>query len=153
MNFLKKSGILLIALSLILSGCAGGAGGATADSAQEDNSQPAGKAEKVIVIHFHATQQCWSCIKVGELALKTIQEKFPEEYANGTIVFKEINGELRENNNIVVKYQARGSSLFVNAIIDGQDNISEDTNVWRLVSNEAQYIDYFGNTLSNSLGK
>ncbi len=110
-------------------------------------------AEKIEVVHFHATQQCWSCITVGEYALKTIKEKFPEEYKNGTIVFRDINGELPENKDMVVKYQARGSSLFVNAITAGKDNIKEDVTVWRLVSNENQFIGYFQNKLNKLLGK
>lgn len=110
-------------------------------------------ADKIEVIHFHATHQCWSCITVGEYALKTIKEKFPKEYKNGTIVFRDINGELPENKDIVMKYQARGSSLFVNTITGGQDNIVEDIKVWRLITNETQFIDYFENKLRNLLGK
>ena len=110
-------------------------------------------AEKIEVVHFHATQQCWSCITVGEYALKTIKEKFPEEYKNGTIVFRDINGELPENRDMVIKYQAGGSSLFVNAITAGKDNIEEDVTVWRLVSNENQFISYFENKLNKLLGK
>jgi len=111
------------------------------------------KANKIEIVHFHATQQCWSCITVGEYALKTIKEKFPEEYQNGTIVFKDINGELSENRDIVMKYRASGSSLFINAISGGVDNIQEDVTVWRLVTNEDQYINYFQNKLNNLLGK
>lgn len=110
-------------------------------------------AEKIEIVHFHGTHQCWSCITVGEYALKTIKEKFPEEYKNGTIVFRDINGELPENRDIVTKYQARGSSLFVNAITAGKDNIEEDVAVWRLVSNENQFISYFENKLNKLLGK
>ncbi|GFO97708.1 hypothetical protein ig2599ANME_1915 [groundwater metagenome] len=110
-------------------------------------------ADKIEVVHFHATQQCWSCITVGEYALKIIKEKFPQEYENGKIVFKDINRELPENKDMVIKYQARGSSLFVNAIRNGKDNIEEDITVWRLVSNENQFISYFQNKLNNLLGK
>ena len=110
-------------------------------------------ADKIEVVHFHATQQCWSCITVGEYALKTIKEKFPEEFASGKIVYKDIDGELKENQEIVVKYQARGSSLFVNAIRDDKDDITEDTTVWRLVNDENQFISYFEKKLSSLLGK
>ena len=110
-------------------------------------------AVKIEVIHFHATQQCWSCITVGEYALKTIKEKFPEEYASGAIVFRDIDAELPENRDLVVKYQARGSALFVNAITAGKDNIEEDVTVWRLVSNESQFISYFQDKLNKLLSK
>ena len=110
-------------------------------------------AQKIEVVHFHGTQQCVSCIAVGKLALQTIKERFPKEYADGTIVFKEINGELPENNEMVMKYRATGSSLFINAINDGVDNITEDTTVWLKISNEKDFLNYFENKLNNLLGK
>jgi hypothetical protein len=127
-----------------------GSNAQTSENRNESQKQP---AEKIEVIHFHATQQCWSCTTVGEYALKTIKEKFPEEYASGKLVFKSINGELSENRDIVIKYQARGSSLFINTIRSGQDSIEEDVTVWRLVSNENQFISYFQNKLNKLLGK
>ena len=110
-------------------------------------------ADRIEVVHFHGAQQCWSCITVGEYAHKTIKEKFPEEYENGTISFKDINGELPDNKDMVLKYKARGSALFINAIIDGRDNIEEDTTVWRLVSNEDRFTNHFENKIKNLLGK
>ena len=111
------------------------------------------QAEKIEVVHFHATEQCVSCITVGKYALETIKEKFPEEYASGKIVFKDINVELPENQAIVMKYQARGSSLFVNAIGGERDDISEDVTVWRLINDENQFVSYFENKLNTLLGK
>ena len=110
-------------------------------------------ADKIEVVHFHGTYQCWSCITVGEYALKTIEEKFADEYASGKITFKDVNAELKENQETVAKYQARGSSLFVNAIRNGEDEIEEEITVWRLVSNEEQYISYFENRLRSLLGE
>ena len=114
---------------------------------------PVFPADKIEVVHFHATQQCVSCITVGKYALQTIKDKFPKEYASGQIVFKEINAELPENQAIVNKYQARGSSLFVNAIRGSNDEITEDTTVWRLVNSETQYTAYFESKLKTLLGK
>lgn len=115
------------------------------------SAQPV-SAEKIEVVHFHGTHQCWSCITVGEYALQTIKDKFPEEYQSGKIAFKDINGELPENKEIVIKYQARGSSLFVNAISNNKDGIEEDTTVWRLINNQKEFTDYFENKLKTLLG-
>ena len=144
--------IIITIVALIYSG-AKGKENSQISSQSSPTPQSVIPADKIEVIHFHATQQCWSCITVGEYALKTIKEKFPEEYASGKIVYKDIDGELKENQEIVVKYQARGSSLFVNAIRDEQDNIEEDVTVWRLINSESQFISYFENKLSSLLGK
>jgi len=162
---LKHSFLLLsfiLGLAIILSGC--GNSNAQVNNTNDNSnsisqsrdlpmSKASQAAEKIEVVHFHATQQCWSCKTVGEFALKTIKDKFPEEYKNGTIVFKDINGELPENRDLVIKYQASGSSLFINAITNGQDNIEEDVTVWRLINNESQFVDYFENKLNKLLGK
>ena len=124
---------------------------------KENNSSLASQetipADKIEVVHFHGTHQCFSCITVGKYALQTIKDKFPEEYQSEKIVFKDINIELPENKEIVIKYQARGSSLFINAIRTDKDDIKEDTAVWRLVNNQEKFTDYFENKLNTLLGQ
>ncbi|HUV46584.1 MAG TPA: nitrophenyl compound nitroreductase subunit ArsF family protein [Candidatus Bathyarchaeia archaeon] len=110
-------------------------------------------ADKIEVVHFHGTQQCWTCITVGKYTLKAIKEKFPDEYGSGRITFKDINVELKENQEIVIKYQAMGSSLYINAIRGNKDDITNDLTVWRLVNNENQFISYFEGKLKSLLGK
>ena len=48
-----------------------------------------------------------------------------------------------ENFKMAQEYKVSGSSLFINAIKDSQNNHEEDTTVWRLVTNEAQLKSYF----------
>lgn len=110
-------------------------------------------AEKIEVVNFFGTQRCVSCLTIGSFTKKTLEEKFSPELESGKIVFKEINGELPENKELVTKYQARGSSLFINAIRGGKDDIVEDVTVWRLVNSEAQFTSYLENKLNLLLGK
>ena len=137
--------MVLIAAPLFLSACA--ATQAEGEAARQSAPAEAKGAEKVEVVHFHATQQCRSCVTVGEYAQKTVKERFPLERANGTVVFREINGELPANREMVMKFQARGSALFLNAITDGADKIEEDIAVWRLIGNEKQFMDYLENKI------
>lgn len=109
--------------------------------------------DKIEVVNFFGTQRCVSCLAIGKLTKKTLEERFASELESGKIVFKEINGELPENKEIVVKYQARGSSLFINAIRGEKDNIAEDVTVWRLVNSEEQFMSYLENKLNQLLGK
>lgn len=133
-----------------------GSDGPTSTAPQKDNnsslvSQEKIPADKIEVVHFHGTHQCFSCITVGKYALQTIKDKFPEEYQSGKIVFKDINIELSENKEVVIKYQTRGSSLFINAISNNKDSIEEDTTVWRLTNNQEKFTDYFENKLKTLL--
>ena len=110
-------------------------------------------ADKVQVYLFHATQRCITCITIGKYAGETVYEYFQPELRDGKIEFREINIDLPENKELAQKFQASGSALFINAIYNGQDSISEDTRVWRLTQDEIQFKDYLKNKLNNLLGK
>jgi len=110
-------------------------------------------ADSIEVVNFFATQRCASCLTIGQFTKKTLEEKFAPELESGKIVFKEINGELPENKEVVTKYQARGSSLFINAIRGEQESIAEDVTVWKLVNSEEQFSSYLETKLNRLLGK
>ncbi|MBN1584803.1 hypothetical protein JW899_00335 [Candidatus Uhrbacteria bacterium] len=111
------------------------------------------RADRVEVVHFHGTTQCYSCRKVGELAFRTVKERFPAEWKDGTVRFVEVDGELPENREVVMRYQATGSSLFLNAIAGDREHISEDATVWRLTGNESRFLDYLEGQIRTLLGR
>lgn len=105
------------------------------------------QADKIQVFLFHTTHRCYSCITIGQFAKKTVEQKFPDELKSGRIEFREINIDLSENKELADKFRASGSSLFLNPIVEGTDNIEEDTRVWRLVSDEQAFISYLSDKL------
>lgn len=109
------------------------------------------KVEKIQVVHFHATQQCWSCITIGEYSEKIIKTSFPDEYKNGKVEYLDINIDEQANSAIVKMFGVSGSSLYFNVVIDGKNNITEDIQVWNLVSNEQKFTNYFKNKLQGYL--
>jgi len=129
----------------------------TSASVQENSSkiaevQNVKPADKIQVFLFHATQRCSSCIAIGKYAKETVEQKFPEELKSGKIEFREINIDLPENKELATKFKATGSALFINPIFDGQDHITDDAQVWRLVSNEQGFISYLSDKLKGMLG-
>lgn len=117
-------------------------------TAEVQNSKP---AEKIQVFLFHPTQRCITCITIGKYAKETVEQKFPEELKSGKIEFREVNIDLPENKELATKFKAAGSSLFINPIVDGEDNIKEDTQVWWLVSNEQGFISYLSDKIKTLL--
>jgi hypothetical protein len=109
------------------------------------------KTEKIEVFLFHNTQRCISCINIGKFAKQTIDNSFSEELNSGKIVFREINIDLPENYQLAEKFQASGSSLFINTIRGGKDYIEQDLKVWRLVGNEVEFESYFKEKIANML--
>jgi len=108
-------------------------------------------ADKVEVVHFHATQQCWSCSTIGKFTKQIVETKFTGEVANGKMIFKEVNLDLPENKEIIDTFQASGSSLYINAVKDGKNNIVQNMKVWQLVSDETAFTSYLETQLRSLL--
>lgn len=109
-----------------------------------ENAKP---AEKVQVFLFHSTSRCSSCITAGKYTAEMVEQNFPEELKSGKIEFREINVDLPENKEIANKFKASGTSLFINPIIDGQDNIEEEVGAWRLLSDKQGFITHLSNKI------
>lgn len=110
-------------------------------------------AEKVQVYVFHSTNRCYSCITMGEYTKATVDEFFQPELRDGKIEFKEINVDLPANKEVVTKFRAAGSSLFLNPIIDGEDNIKEEVQAWRLLGNQKAFSDYLSKKIRSMIGE
>jgi len=123
----------------------------TAVVAEEKEIPDVKKADRIEVINFHATQRCVSCTTLGKLSEKTITERFANEVASGKIIFKSVNVELRKNTEIVNLYQASGSSLYINAIKDGKNNIVQNVKVWQYLSDEIAFTNYLETKLRSLL--
>lgn len=108
-------------------------------------------ADKLEVYYFHRTARCYSCKTIGQYVSETMTGKYGAEIKNGRIDFREINVEEPENKEIARKFQATGSSLYINRIIGGQDNIEQDTNVWRLLGDEARFKQYLEDKINTYL--
>ena len=109
--------------------------------------------DKLEIYYFHRTQRCYSCNTFSRYLGEMINQRFSEEIKNGKIDFREINVDLPENKDVVIKFQASGLALFINTIRGGEDDISQDTKAWRLLNNEAQFKSYLENKINLLLEK
>jgi hypothetical protein len=107
---------------------------------------------RVEVVHFHPTRQCDSCITVGNYANATVTTYFADELKSGKVAFREVNGELPENREIVERYGASGSSLFLGVYTsDGGFYPEENIKVWYRTDNKQRYMDYLKGVIEKRL--
>jgi len=69
-------------------------------------AQISGDIEKIEIYHFHGTNQCYSCITMGDMAEETIKTYFSNELKSGRIVFdhgKVANVGMLENEEKLLK--------------------------------------------------
>lgn len=106
---------------------------------------------KVEVYHFHRTQQCSSCIRLGELAEKTVKTYFGNETASGKLVFGHINYELPENSALSDRFEPSGASLWIGTTIGDEFHKEEDTNVWYKLQDEKGFMTYLKGIIDKRL--
>jgi len=108
--------------------------------------------EKLEIYHFHATRQCYSCITLGDYAEETVNTYFSDELNSGKIVFGHINGDLSENKELVIKYSATGSSLWIGIYYkDGSFVKEENVNVWYKIGDKGDYMNYLKGIIEQKL--
>lgn len=148
--------IFLLAAVLFSSGCVsqeGSSGGTdpAAGSTGNDISYSS-NIEKVEVLHFHGHNQCYSCVTLGDYAEETVNTYFAEEMKSGKVVFGHINGELVENRDLVMKYEATGSSLWI-GVYDKNGSFSKEQNikVWYKLNDKKGFMEYLKGVIEEKL--
>ena len=106
---------------------------------------------KVEIIHFHSTNQCYSCITVGKYAEETVNTYFAEEVKSGRITFAHRNIDLPENQEMVSKYGTTGSSLWIGVYDKGVLHKEQNNDVWYKIGNKEEYMAYLKGIIDKRL--
>ncbi len=83
------------------------------------------KATKLQIVYFHAKNRCPTCISIEENTQKTLNTYFAAQLKDGTIKLQVLDVSEDKNENMVEKYQAEGSGLFLTHI-DGKNETTTD---------------------------
>ncbi len=75
------------------------------------------------VFAFHGTRQCETCKNMKANTKATLDKYFAEQVKNGTIVFSIIDVDDAKNEKLAEKFQATGTALMANKVVNGKDNI------------------------------
>jgi len=103
---------------------------AAADSVKRQPPANSDKINRVDVIYFHPNQRCVTCLCFEQNINTVIEKYYQDAMANGKLTYRVLNIQKQENADIVRKYRAVGSQLFVNTIIGGVDNIKDIQGIW-----------------------
>ncbi|MDW7731776.1 MAG: nitrophenyl compound nitroreductase subunit ArsF family protein [Methanolobus sp.] len=144
---MKSLLVIMVILILLSSGCV--------ESNDPNTTQIVGdKLEtniRIEVIHFHGINQCYSCKMVGAYAEETVNTYFAEELESGVLVFKHVNYDLAENEEIAKRYGAAYSSLWIGSYTEKGFSAEQDVNVWYLINDREEYMSYLSEVIDGKL--
>lgn len=117
--------IIRIALLAVIAIAVGGwamkeFGPAKAIATGPDNPA-ATRSDGVTVINFHGEKRCRTCIGIGNLARKTLDQEFAAEEKTGKVRWEHINYDEPANAHFVKDYQLVSSTVLVTLWKDGKE--------------------------------
>jgi hypothetical protein len=92
---------------------------------QQNTTAGANAKNHLEVYCFHGTRQCETCINMKANTKATLDKYFSEQLKNGTIVFSIIDVDDAKNEKLAEKFQATGTALMINNVVNGKDNITD----------------------------
>jgi hypothetical protein len=123
----------------------------TSSATPPNSNNSTGAADRVDVVYFHRTQQCYSCRYAEEGTNYTVKTYFADELASGKLTFQSLDVQDSQNAAIVQKYGAYGSQLFINIVRDGTDHIEQVTDIWLVIGKDEAFVEVVKNRIERSL--
>ncbi len=94
------------------------------------SNEPSNPSDRVDVVYFHRPQRCPTCLCFEERIRYVVSTYFQKELNSGKQTFGVYNIGDSKNADIVKKYGAVGSQLFINTVKDGTDHITDIQKIW-----------------------
>jgi len=109
----KRSFLVVLIVSVVLFSCK--------DKLAVKKSNSDKVANKIEVIDFHSTHRCMTCNAIESSTKYTLDTYFSEELKNESITFQVVNVDDEKNYKLAEKFEATGTALFLNVIVDGKE--------------------------------
>jgi thioredoxin-related protein len=114
--------MITILLSLLLA-CKRSNPAAEKQALQSQKVLPSITKNRLEVYCFHGTRQCETCKNMKSNTKVVIEKYFAAELKDSSIVFAIVDVDDEKNEKLAEKYQATGTALMVNKIVNGKDSI------------------------------
>jgi hypothetical protein len=68
---------------------------------------------KIEVYYFHFTRRCMTCTNVEKVSKEAVETQYTEQVKKGDIIFKSVNLDEKEGEEIGAKYKIEGQTLII----------------------------------------
>jgi hypothetical protein len=147
--FTRGKAFILFVTILIVAGCVFAA--CSTPSQNPDSTLEPSMDNGVEVVYFHRTNRCYSCTYAEDKVRYTLDTFYADELADGEMVFMAVNVQDDANSAIIDKYGAYTSSLYMNKVVNGVDDIENITGIWFLIGKDQEFVDYINEEIEERL--
>ena len=116
---------------------------AKTDATAKSGASADSPADRVVVMYFHRTKRCPTCLKMGGYAEEAVKTGFAPDLKSGKVEFHYIDFQDEKNKAITKGYNVSGPTLIVAKVVDnkvaGRKNLTE---IWAKVRDKAAFLEY-----------
>ncbi len=117
--------------------------GAAVPDSLEPVELHAPRSDRVVAYYLHRTIRCETCLKFEAYADEALRSSFPEELADGRLVWSVLNVDDESSATLVDVYDIFESSLVVSTVDAGEERSWEKLEaIWGLVGDKPSFLSY-----------
>jgi len=109
------------------------------------------EAVRVDVVYFHRAKRCHSCMYTEEQTRLALESYFAGELESGEITFTSVDVQDESNADIIEKYEAYASQLFINAANGDTERIEEVIEFWDFIDDDEGFSLLIRTRITNAL--
>ena len=145
---MRRMALPFVLVAVVLFGVSYASG---APSAQEKTKVNKPKpADRVVVIYFHRTKRCPTCLKMGSYSEQAVAKRFASQLKAGTVEFYYVDFQNPKNAALAKGYKIKGPSLIVAKIEKNKavavKNLKE---IWTKNSDKRAFFKYVQDSVIN----
>ena len=109
-------------------------------------------ADRVVVMYFHRTQRCPTCLKMGSYSEEAVKTGFAQEIKEGKVEFHFIDFQDKKNEALTKGYQVGGPTLIVARVVENK--IADRKNLkdmWTKVRDKTAFVEYVQSNVKDYL--
>ena len=150
MNLFTRGKVFILFMAiLVVAGCVFTA--CSTSSSNPDSTLEPSVDNGLEIVYFHRTNRCYSCTYAEDKVRYTLDTFYSDELADGELVFTAVNVQDDANSAIIDKYGAYTSSLYMNKVVNGVDDIEGITGIWFYIGKDQEFVDYVNDEIAERL--
>ncbi len=100
-------------------------------------------ADRVVVMYFHRTERCPTCLKMGSYAEEAVNKGFAEQVQSGSVAFHYIDFQDRKNAAFAKAYKVSGPALVIVKVADNKvEQYKNLQDIWGKVREKPEFLKY-----------
>jgi len=138
---MKKLLIVLMSVTVLFTACNNSTPKAEIETAKVETQATVTKQNRLEVYCFHGTRQCETCKNMKANTKTALDKYFASQLKDSSIVFSVIDVDDAKNEKLAEKFQATGTALMINKVVNGKDSIIDWSDfAFEKANNESEYV-------------